>query len=134
MAGPVEGTFQAAVVDVAPATASPEAVLGRGVSDLQAPAMVTATSSRTRPGSRRAGVEGEELAALHPFRHQRLDLVVEPLALFPVDIEAFRLAAGQPVDLVDVEGEFAEGAHVEADQAVEAHGGRSAVELEPLDE
>src|SRR5438552_15501868 len=65
MAGPVEGTFQAAVVDVAPATASPEAVLGRGVSDLQGPAMVTATSSRTRPGSRRAGVIVGDLRSLN---------------------------------------------------------------------
>src|SRR5437660_3846613 len=70
MAGPVEGTFQAAVVDVAPATASPEAVLGRGVSDLQAPAMVTATSSRTRPGSRRAGVIVGDLRSLNVLGRQ----------------------------------------------------------------
>src|SRR5882757_8586048 len=65
MAGPSAGA--AAVVAVV-AAASPEAVLGRGVSALQAPAMMTATRSRTRPGSRRAGVIVGDLRSLNRMR------------------------------------------------------------------
>src|SRR5882724_8470229 len=77
MAGPSDGAaaaaVAAAVVAVPSGASDPEAVLGRGFSAEQAPAMVTATRSRTRPESgRRALVIVGDLRSRTGYVHSTL--------------------------------------------------------------